>query len=349
MKSRFFMAIFIAMALLLAACSKDDDGQKPAPEPEEQTEEIPELGEEEAVEILQVYEETFRNIIENAEEDGELTDFHSWEELHQEFLTIMSEALAEDIEDTYFEENEEGSIYIATPEEPVWFDEEETYAFEKVENNLYKLEQEQTDQMLIVTYTIFWDEEKWIVANVELEDLAAEESNALNAEADTNTDQTEQENNPDTETTAETDETMDEHLSDDTDANTAEEDVQANDSEGNDPNQSGTNSNNNGTSNGTDADSSEESQNLESVENEGENSEEASSIDESTAENLVKAHLNIIDDNSLQAVASHQDEDGNFVVQVFELVDQEDDIAHTATYGWYTVDKDTGEVKETQF
>lgn len=360
-KSRLFrlMAVAAAIVLLLGACSNnDEEAQEPAPEPDEQTEEIPELEEEEAEEVLQTYKEAFQNVIENAAEDREVTDFNSLEELQEEFLTIMSDDLAADMVDTYFEENEEGPIYIVTSEDPVWFDEEETYELKKTEDDVYEVEQEQTDNLLIVTYSISWDEEKWIVSDVETEDIPVEENDgdASNGEADTN--QNEQENDTDNDTAdqeaggaaEETNESTDEDTANN-EVNAAEEenDQVSSDSEENNSGQGDTDTSDRDTSEDTDMDNSESNQNPESEENEEENTDEnASSIDAAAAEKLVKEHLNMVDD-SLEVVTSHQDEEGNYVVQVYELVDQDDDLAHTATYGWYTVDQTTGEVKETEF
>ncbi|MCT1905378.1 hypothetical protein [Oceanobacillus sojae] len=346
-KSRFLMVIAIAMALLLGACNKDkEEEQEPAPEPEEQTEEIPELEEAEAEEVLQTYEETYQNIVENAEEDGELADFDSLEDVQQEFLSIMSEELADDVIDTYFEENEEGLIYIDTSEAPVWFDEEEAYEFEKVEDNLYEVEQEQEENQVVVTYSIFWDEEKWIVSAVETEEIPSEESDASNDESgsDTDVNQSEQEDNE--ATNGDTDEATDEDESIDSAGNTVEEEKDnqvGSDSE--ETNSSQGDSDSKGTSNDTDA--SEDDQNSDSAEDDGENTEEASgSISESEAENIVKAYLSI-DDNDLNVVTDHQDENGNYVVQVYSVVG-EGDSSHTSTFGWFIVNKETGAVEQMQ-
>ncbi|GGP16483.1 hypothetical protein [Oceanobacillus neutriphilus] len=346
-KSRLFMVLAIAMVLLLGACNKDkEEEQDPAPEPEEQTVEIPELEEEEAEEVLQTYEEAYQNVVENAEEDGELTDFDSIEELHQEFLNIMSEELADDFIDTYFEENEESLIYIDNSEEPVWFDKEEAYEFEKVEDDSYEVKQEQEENKVIVTYSISWDDEKWIVSAVETEEIPSEESDASNdeSESDTDVNQSEQEDNE--AVNEETNDTTEEDESNDSTGSTAEEaeDNQVDsDSEGNNSNQG--DSDGNGTSNDTDA--SEDDQNSAPAEDDGENAEEAAgSISESEAENLVKEYLSITDDD-LNVVTDHQDENGNYVVQVYSVVG-EGDSSHTSTYGWFIVNKETGEVEQMQ-
>lgn len=363
-KSRFFRLMAIAaVVLLLGACSNDEEeAQEPAPEPDEQTEEIPELEEEEAEEILQTYKETFQNVIENAAEDGEVTDFDSLEELQEEFLTIMSEDLAAEMADTYFEENEEGSVYIAaSEEEPVWLEEEEAYELEKVEDDLYELEQEQKDNKLVVTYSISWDEEKWIVQWTDAymkDETFTEENDRDTSDREADTNQNEQENNTDNETADQESDKAAEEANESTDEDTANNEANAaaeeNDQISPDREESGSGQNDTGsrdrdTSDDTDMDNSGSNQNPESEDDEEENTDEnTSSIDAAAAEKLVKEYLNMVDD-SLEVVTSHQDENGNYVVQVYELVDQDDGLAHTATYGWYTVDKTTGEVEETEF
>ncbi|SEN89558.1 hypothetical protein SAMN04488134_102217 [Amphibacillus marinus] len=39
-----------------------------------------------------------------------------------------------------------------------------------------------------------------------------------------------------------------------------------------------------------------------------------------------------------------EDENGHYLIQVFEVVDHGEGETHTATYGWYRVNSDTGEV-----
>ncbi|MEK4300588.1 hypothetical protein MKY30_14520 [Oceanobacillus sp. FSL W8-0428] len=345
-KSRLFMVLAIAMVLLLGACSKDkEEEQEPALEPEEQTEEIPELEEEEAKEVLQTYEEIYQNVVENAEEDGELADFDSIDELHEKFLNAMSEELADDLIDTYFEEDEEGLIYIDTSEAPVWFDEEEAYEFEKVEDDLYEIEQEQEENQVIVTYSISWDEEKWIVSDVETEEIPSEESDISNdgSESDMDDSQSEQEDN---EAANEGTGVTEENESNDSAGNTMEEEEEnqaGSDSEENNSNQG--DSDGSGTSN--DTDTSEDDQNSDLAEDDGGNTEEtAGSISESEAESIVKEYLSIVDDE-LNVVTDHQDENGNYVVQVYSVVG-EGDSSHTSTYGWFIVNKETGAVEQMQ-
>ncbi|QGH33744.1 hypothetical protein GI584_06800 [Gracilibacillus salitolerans] len=68
-------------------------------------------------------------------------------------------------------------------------------------------------------------------------------------------------------------------------------------------------------------------------------------ITEITAEDLVREHLNISQNSDIHVVMDHKNEDGNFVVQVYELVSN-GETSHTATIGWYIVDQDDGTVEE---
>lgn len=68
-------------------------------------------------------------------------------------------------------------------------------------------------------------------------------------------------------------------------------------------------------------------------------------ITESRAEGIVREHLNIGQNSDLKIVMDHKNDEGNFVVQVYEVVTN-GDTSHTATLGWYIVDKEDGSVEE---
>lgn len=352
------MVIVIAIALLLGACNKEkEEVQEPASETEEQTVEISELEEAEAEEVLQTYADTYQKVIENVEDDGELVDFDSVADLKEEFVTIMSEELADDIIATFFKENEEGLIYTDTSETPVWLDDKEAYQFEKVEDDLYEVEQEQADHEIIVTYSISWDEEKWIVSDVEIEEIPAEESNDSNNDSDAETDPNGQEDNAaaddstdEEETNGDANPTTDENAINDNDAKTADEQEDNrtsadSENEASEQKQDGSSSDGNGDTTGSDA--SGEDQDSDLMEDDGENPEDATApMSESKAESIVKQHLNITD-GDFHVVTDHQDENGNYVIQVFEIIEQGDS-SHTSTYGWFIVNKDTGNVEQMQ-
>ena len=68
------------------------------------------------------------------------------------------------------------------------------------------------------------------------------------------------------------------------------------------------------------------------------------SINKAEAESLVREHLGLGDNHFLHVEVDH--EEGNkYVIHVYEIVNHED-ISHTATYGWYYVDKDSGTIED---
>ncbi|MCD8500638.1 MAG: hypothetical protein LRY71_01855 [Bacillaceae bacterium] len=58
----------------------------------------------------------------------------------------------------------------------------------------------------------------------------------------------------------------------------------------------------------------------------------------------IKEHLNIIHDDEVNIVVDRE-EDGKFIIQVFDVMVGEDGIGHTSTRGWYSVDRSTGKVE----
>ncbi|WP_273126499.1 hypothetical protein [Bacillus weihaiensis] len=66
-------------------------------------------------------------------------------------------------------------------------------------------------------------------------------------------------------------------------------------------------------------------------------------INSADAEDLVRKYLNF-EGNNLMNIRVDHEEDTKYVVQVYEVVEQEG-VSHTATYGWYYVDKKTGKIE----
>jgi hypothetical protein len=66
-------------------------------------------------------------------------------------------------------------------------------------------------------------------------------------------------------------------------------------------------------------------------------------VNEKDAVRLIREHLGLEEHATLHVEIDH--EEGNkYVVHVYEIVTH-DDISHTATYGWYTVSKDSGKIE----
>lgn len=59
--------------------------------------------------------------------------------------------------------------------------------------------------------------------------------------------------------------------------------------------------------------------------------------------NKIKEYLNINYDDEVNIVVDRE-EDGKFIIQVFDVIAGDDGVGHTATRGWYSVDRTTGKV-----
>ncbi|MGM9956291.1 MAG: hypothetical protein ACI35J_10590 [Peribacillus sp.] len=64
------------------------------------------------------------------------------------------------------------------------------------------------------------------------------------------------------------------------------------------------------------------------------------------AEQLVKDYVDAENNPHLQIQYDHDDEKGDYIFQVFEVVNDSNEGGHTATYGWYGVNKQKKEVYE---
>ncbi|WP_411954580.1 hypothetical protein ACKXGF_01645 [Alkalibacillus sp. S2W] len=65
---------------------------------------------------------------------------------------------------------------------------------------------------------------------------------------------------------------------------------------------------------------------------------------ESEAEERVMESIDLPDEGNYQVKFDHKNDDNDYVVQVFEVVEREEG-SHTATYGWYIVNADNGKVE----
>lgn len=279
-KKLLFVILVLLLSLVVMACTQDDkdvneteDPEKEVEEPAEDAsseEEIPTLHQEQAKEVLNDYQEKFMSVIENTEDDGTLIDYDSKEALKEEFMTVMSEDLADSFVSHYFEE-ENDKVYVVATEAPVWFKEDSDFSFEQVNDVEYEVTQDQSNELIgnvRMTYVITSTDDSWIVSEVRSEDL-----NGENNESEEGEEQASAKNN---------------------------------------------------------ADDNPETDTIE--------------ITDTIAEDLVRNHLNISQDSDLHVVMDHK-EDGDFVVQVYELVSN-GETSHTATVGWYIVDQEDGTVEE---
>ncbi|MFJ7746512.1 hypothetical protein [Peribacillus sp. NPDC097295] len=77
-----------------------------------------------------------------------------------------------------------------------------------------------------------------------------------------------------------------------------------------------------------------------------EEKESDESISKATAEQLVKDFVKFDENPQLQIHYDHDDEKEDYIFQVFEVVNDSNEGGHTATWGWYGVNKKTKEVYE---
>src|SRR5699024_2377839 len=110
----------------------------------------------------------------------------------------------------------------------------------------------------------------------------------------------------------------------------------------------------NGKKNNSDNEDTEE--NHHNHENQNENNENGNGENENNeeeAESLVYDYvkenevvdIDLLEDGTVTLNMDHETEDGNYVFQLYETVDQGNS-GHTATYGWYEINIETEEIEE---
>ncbi|UOQ48553.1 hypothetical protein MUN88_21405 [Gracilibacillus caseinilyticus] len=296
MKKHLIVLILLAfLSVTLIACSQDTEEDTQSSDDNGNTETIDAtddvdeagdaestftLDENKATEVLNQYHDTVMRVINNADDQGTVSDFTTKEALQEEFMTIMSEELASSYVDQYFQETD-GQLFVVPTEAPIWFKEDQAFQMQEVSKTEYEIIQEQTNELIgevKMTYVLTSNDDKWIVQEVRTEDLG---------------------------------------------------DTSNGDGQNDSSNQSGSDS----AGNNENSNKSEET------------NESNGEITDVKAEALVRQHLNIPEDSEMKVVMDHKDDNGNFVVQVYELV-QNGDTSHTATVGWYIVNKDDGSIEE---
>ncbi|WP_066186963.1 hypothetical protein [Gracilibacillus timonensis] len=321
MKSKIAVWVLLLSAVLIA-CSKDDNKagvNQPVKEAE-----TPELTEEEASGVLTEYQMMYRDVISDAEEDGQLTNYSSTETIKEELLTVLTEKYADTVISDFFQK--EDDIVSTDPlKQPVWLDEELEYSLEQITEEEYALTQEQTassNDLIQVTYVISWEEDKWRISDFYQQDVEDESTTVEQHEDNSNqsAEGSDSEDSNSYEANHSDEPATDETVTDD------EEQTDRSDQD----NDESTNQN--------------EQEHV--TEDDSAQIEDGSTISEENAQNLVKEYLNIPDDSELHVVVDHTDEeDDTYVVHVFEVVENEND-SHTATLGWYVVDRQEGSVEE---
>ncbi|KAB8130507.1 hypothetical protein F9U64_14275 [Gracilibacillus oryzae] len=84
---------------------------------------------------------------------------------------------------------------------------------------------------------------------------------------------------------------------------------------------------------------------VENVKREQFNNERSGQIKEEKAIALVRQNIQLDESTNPKIEVDHTSENGNYIVHVYEVVEQEEG-SHTATYGWYKVSKNDGKITD---
>ncbi|WP_117168682.1 hypothetical protein [Paraliobacillus sediminis] len=144
--------------------------------PSEEQNDINEMAtftEETARDVMQVYRQAFVTLIDSADQDGLLSEFETINGVRNHFEEVMSEDLAGWMTDSYIEKRD-GQIYLIAKDSPTWLAEDEDFQMEEIAEDHYKIIQEQENELIghvEMTYHAKWREDKWIISEIETEQL----------------------------------------------------------------------------------------------------------------------------------------------------------------------------------
>ncbi|WP_163536189.1 hypothetical protein [Gracilibacillus sp. YIM 98692] len=172
----------LVFLFLVSACGENvepkENEQSGTNENEEEStptgNQIPEMTESDALALMESYKETVVSLFKESAEDHKIESFQSKEEVTQHFQTVMSADLAEWMTDTYFEEKEDG-LYVIPKDGPTWLDTEKAFTVETVSDKHVKIIQERNNELVghgIFTYHAKYLDEKWIVDEIEYEEVS---------------------------------------------------------------------------------------------------------------------------------------------------------------------------------
>lgn len=133
----------------------------------------PSLTKEEAEEILIEYKNTFEVETNN---DGEVIQYDTKEELFNHFTSIMSEQLANSFLETYFKE-ENGKLSIIPKDAPTWLKTHKSFQLDQKSETEILVKQERNNQLIghiEMIYTLSYENDRWIVEGIEKKDLGEE-------------------------------------------------------------------------------------------------------------------------------------------------------------------------------
>lgn len=131
------------------------------------------LNKEDAEVVLTEYEEAFKNVINNTNQELKQQEYTNQQQLKVYFQNFMSEDLALSLMDTFIREEEDG-LYIVATEGPLFLEEDQPFTFTKKDKETATITQERKNPMIghiQMEYTLTIKEDSWIVDEINSEQL----------------------------------------------------------------------------------------------------------------------------------------------------------------------------------
>ncbi|MBM7573743.1 hypothetical protein [Aquibacillus albus] len=205
MKRIVFTLLSLILVFVISACEEESDTtQGDTPDENEQTEEtneeqneqssddseqegdIQEFNEEDAVELMSDYKDSFVSLINEAGEDQKADSFQTKAEVKEHFKSTMSDDLATWMTDSYFKEEDDG-VYIIAKDGPTWLKEEQSFDVEKVSDGHVKIVQERDNELLGHVKMVFhakFQGEYWVVSEIEQEEVSEQSNQGTGTNSD---------------------------------------------------------------------------------------------------------------------------------------------------------------------
>lgn len=131
------------------------------------------LNKEQAKVVLSDYEEAFKNVINNTNQELKQQEYTDQQQVKKYFQNFMSEDLALSLMDTFIRKEEDG-LYIVATEGPLFLEEDQPFTFTKSDQETATVTQERENPMIghiQMEYTITKNEDSWIVQEIDSEQL----------------------------------------------------------------------------------------------------------------------------------------------------------------------------------
>ncbi|RCW77291.1 hypothetical protein [Saliterribacillus persicus] len=157
---------------------EEEPETSPDPAPETETEDQSPLENQEftevtALQLMQKYEETFTALIDDSDQQGEISMYSSTEEVRAHFREVLSEDLTDWMIDTYLEDRD-GDIYLIAKDGPTFLVEDQNFSIEEESENHFKIIQERNNELLghsEMTFHARWDDERWVLDEIDYTSL----------------------------------------------------------------------------------------------------------------------------------------------------------------------------------